>query len=210
LQLETLMKILLTGATGYIGKRMLPVLVEEGHEVVCLVRDPNRFNPPKSLSAKVTIIKADLLDSKSLKDIPLDIDAAYYLVHSMTHNKDYQELEKKSAINFREALDKTSAKQVIYLSGIVNESDLSEHLSSRKTVENELGKGMFALTTLRAGIIIGSGSASFEIIRDLVEKLPFMITPKWLKTKCQPIGVSDVISFSEEIIIKRKDLQSKL
>jgi uncharacterized protein YbjT (DUF2867 family) len=100
LQLETLMKILLTGATGYIGKRMLPVLVEEGHEVVCLVRDPNRFNPPKSLSAKVTVIKADLLDSKSLKDIPLDIEAAYYLVHSMTHNKDYQELEKKSAINF--------------------------------------------------------------------------------------------------------------
>jgi uncharacterized protein YbjT (DUF2867 family) len=204
LQLETLMKILLTGATGYIGKRMLPVLVEEGHEVVCLVRDPNRFNPPKSLSAKVTIIKADLLDSKSLKDIPLDIDAAYYLVHSMTHNKDYQELEKKSAINFREALDKTSAKQVIYLSGIVNESDLSEHLSSRKTVENELGKGMFALTTLRAGIIIGSGSASFEIIRDLVEKLPFMITPKWLKTKCQPIGVSDVISFLKKSLLNEK------
>jgi len=111
----------------------------------------------------------------------------------MSTSKNFSELEKQSAINFRNALNQTNARQVIYLSGIVNSETLSKHLNSRKNVEIELSKGNYALTTLRAGIIIGSGSASFEIIRDLVEKLPIMITPKWLKTKCQPIGISDVI-----------------
>ena len=189
------MKILLTGSTGYIGKRLLPVLVELGHEVICCARDPQRFKPPASISEKVSVIRLDLLDEQSLKNIPNDIDGAYYLVHSMSSSSDYKKLERQSAINFRNALEKTSAKHVIYLSGIVNETELSQHLSSRRDVEEELGKGSYNLTTLRAGIIIGSGSASFEIIRDLVEKLPMMITPKWLKTKCQPIGVSDVIAF---------------
>lgn len=189
------MKIVLTGATGYIGKRLLPVLVEAGHEVICGVRDVNRFNPPKSIRQKVSVIEIDLLDESTLDRIPKDIEGAYYLVHSMSSSKKYKSLEKTSAIHFRNALDKTQVKHVIYLSGIVNESQLSEHLSSRKDVETELEKGKYNLTTLRAGIIIGSGSASFEIIRDLVEKLPVMITPKWLKTKSQPIGVSDVIAF---------------
>ena len=112
--------------------------------------------------------------------------------------------EKLSAINFREAVNKTNAKHVIYLSGIVNETALSEHLASRKQVEEELSKGSFALTTLRAGIIIGSGSASFEIIRDLVEKLPIMVTPKWLETRCQPIGISDVILFLSKTLLNEK------
>lgn len=188
-------KILLTGATGYIGKRLLPILVESGYHVVCCARDVKRFNPPASLRASISIIEVDLLESKTLENIPSDIDAAYYLVHSMSSAKDYQELEKQSAINFREALEDTKVEQVIYLSGIVNESELSKHLASRKQVEIELGKGKFSLTTLRAGIIIGSGSASFEIIRDLVEKLPIMITPKWLETKCQPIGIADILLF---------------
>ena len=189
------MKILLTGSTGYIGKRLLPVLVEAGYEVVCCVRDVNRFNPPESIKDKISVIEIDLLDEKSLIRIPKDIDGAYYLVHSMSSSREYKSLERTSAINFRNALDKTNVQHVIYLSGIVNESELSGRLSSRKDVEDELSKGKFNFTTLRAGIIIGSGSASFEIIRDLVEKLPIMITPKWLKTKCQPIGVSDVITF---------------
>lgn len=189
------MKVLLTGATGYIGKRLLPALVESGHEVVCSVRDKERFSPPGSIIDKISVIEIDLLDSASLQNIPKNIDAAYYLVHSMSSSKNYASLEKDSAINFREALKNTEVQQVIYLSGIVNENQLSKHLSSRKEVEHELEKGIYNLTTLRAGIIIGSGSASFEIIRDLVEKLPVMIAPKWLKTKCQPIGVSDVISF---------------
>jgi uncharacterized protein YbjT (DUF2867 family) len=187
-------KILLTGATGYIGKRLLPALVDSGYEVVCCVRDPKRFNPPQTLRDKIQIIQVDLLERESLDRIPTDIDGAYYLVHSMSSSLDYQELEVRAAQNFREVINTTQVKHVIYLSGIVNEVELSKHLSSRKNVESELEKGSFSLTTLRAGIIIGSGSASFEIIRDLVEKLPVMIAPKWLNTKCQPIGITDVIT----------------
>ncbi|HUH75323.1 MAG TPA: SDR family oxidoreductase [Chitinophagales bacterium] len=188
------MKILLTGATGYIGKRLLPLLIEAGHEVICGVRDPLRFRVPESLIDNISVIQLDLLDEKSLENIPKDIDGAY-LVHSMSSTGDFQAMEETSAINFREALNTTQVNHVIYLSGIVNESELSKHLDSRKKVEMELGKGNYNFTTFRAGIIIGSGSASFEIIRDLVEKLPIMITPKWLNTKCQPIGVSDVLGF---------------
>ena len=198
------MKILLTGATGYIGKRLLPVLVENGHEVVCCTRDLKRFNPPKSLASSISTIQVDLLDEASLENIPKDINIAYYLVHSMSTSENYSSLESQSAINFRNALNKTAVKQVIYLSGIVNESKLSEHLASRKNVEDELSKGDYHLTTLRAGIIIGSGSASFEIIRDLVEKLPVMITPKWLNTRCQPIGISDVLTFLSRSILNKE------
>lgn len=198
------MKILLTGATGYIGKRLLPVLVEAGHEVICCVRDLNRFEPPESLKQKISIIKLDLLDEATLGNIPKDIDGAYYLVHSMSASSDYKSLEHQSAINFRNALAATTVQHVVYLSGIVNETNLSEHLSSRKNVEHELKNGQYNFTALRAGIIIGSGSASFEIIRDLVEKLPVMITPKWLNTRCQPIGISDVISFLSKSIFNPK------
>jgi len=189
------MKILLTGATGYIGKRLLPILVKKGHEVVCCVRDANRFNPPESLLPFIEIIQVDFLEAASLGNVPTDIDAAYYLIHSMSSSLDYQKLEQITATNFKDVINKTKAKQVIYLSGIVNENVLSDHLKSRKNVENILSNNRFSLTTLRAGIIIGSGSASFEIIRDLVEKLPIMIAPKWLNTKCQPIGIRDVIKF---------------
>ena len=197
------MKILLTGATGYIGKRLLSALIDAGHDVVCCVRDVRRFNPPESIKNKVKVVDIDLLNPKSLEKIPKDIDCAYYLVHSMSSSKNYEELEKNSAINFKTAINKTNAKQVIYLSGIINETELSKHLNSRKVVENELKKGNYHLTVLRAGIIIGSGSASFEIIRDIVEKLPIMITPKWLNTKCQPIGVEDVISILKKSVFNK-------
>jgi len=189
------MKVLLTGANGYIGKRLINTLVEDGHEVICCVRDAKRFNPAEILLPKIKVIEIDLLEKETLTKIPKDIDGAYYLVHSMSSSSEYESLEKQCAVNFREAMDSTNVKQVLYLSGIVNEKELSKHLSSRKNVEKELEKGKYKLTTLRAGIIIGSGSASFEIIRDLVEKLPIMITPKWLNTKCQPIGIKDVIEF---------------
>lgn len=189
------MNILLTGATGYIGKRLLPALVQDGHHVICGTRDTSRFNPPKSLLKNIDIIELDLLDENTLDNIPDDIDGAYYLVHSMSGSENYSELEERCARNFVNRVNATNCQQTIYLSGMVNEEELSKHLSSRKNVENILNSGNFHLTTLRAGIIIGSGSASFEIIRDLVEKLPVMITPKWVKTKCQPIGVRDVIKF---------------
>jgi len=198
------MKLLLTGASGYIGKRLLPVLVASGHEVICGVRDINRFALPASLKSRIEVVQIDLLDKASLENIPKDIDGAFYLVHSMSVSSDYLTLEKESAINFRNAINQTSAQHVVYLSGIINESELSQHLASRKNVEIELSKGNYNFTTLRAGIIVGSGSASFEIMRDLVEKLPIMVTPKWLNTKCQPIGISDVIEILSKTIFNPK------
>lgn len=198
------MNILLTGATGYIGKRLLPVLIELGHHVICGVRDPKKFHTENTLSKNFEVVELDLTIPKSFNNLPLNIDVAYYLVHSMSSSKNYEELEKQSAVNFREAMERMKIKQVIYLSGIVNSNSLSKHLASRKAVEIELSKGTYALTTLRAGIIIGSGSASFEIIRDLVEKLPVMIAPKWLKTKCQPIGISDVVRILTGVLYNEK------
>lgn len=198
------MKILLTGATGYIGKRLLPVLIKNGHRVVCCVRDVNRFSPPNSLKSFIDIIQVDFLEKNTLTNIPEDIDAAYYLIHSMSTSNAYEKLEELAAQNFKQAMCKTSIQHLIYLSGIVNESSLSKHLKSRKNVENILNEGAYKCTTLRAGIIIGSGSASFEIIRDLVEKLPLMIAPKWLKTKCQPIGIRDVLNFLEKALLNEK------
>lgn len=194
------MKVLLTGANGYIGKRLLPLLIDLSHHVICAVRDINRFHISHESNSQIEFLEIDLLDSNSLLNIPKDIDIAFYLVHSMSNEIDYVIAEKKSAINFRNALESTHCKQVIYLSGIVNDKILSKHLQSRLTVENELKKGKYATTVFRAGIIIGSGSASFEIIRDLVEKLPLMIAPKWLKTKSQPIAIRDVLSILSKSI----------
>jgi uncharacterized protein YbjT (DUF2867 family) len=190
------LKILLTGATGYIGQRLLPELLLGGHEIVCCVRDKNRFDLSRYPEGQIKVIETDFLKEESLGNIPKDVEAAYYLLHSMaTSYEDFEILEERSAINFKNAIEHTNVKQVIYLSGIVNEDRLSKHLKSRKKVENVLSSQKFALTTLRAGIIVGSGSASFEIIRDLVEKLPVMIAPKWLNTKSQPIAVRNVIEF---------------
>lgn len=199
------MKILLTGSTGYIGRRLLPVLVEAGHQVVCLVRDKRRFDwedfTPEFL-AQVTVIEADLNGDQLPSTIPADIDAAYYLVHSMSSsNPDFSSAESQSAQNFVTIVNATRAQQIIYLSGIVNDADLSDHLLSRKNVEDILAQANAPLTVLRAAIIIGSGSASFEIIRDLVEKLPMMIAPKWLKTRCQPIGIRNVIEYLHGVIL---------
>lgn len=197
------MKILLTGVTGYIAQRLLPVLLENGHHVVCCVRDKNRFNKKSYASQNLIVIEADFLKKETLQKIPDDIDVAYYLIHSMsTESGDFENLEQQCAINFKKRIEQTNAKQVIYLSGISNAESLSKHLTSRKHVESILHDSKFALTTLKAGIIVGSGSASFEIIRDLVEKLPFMITPRWLKTKCQPIAIRNVVEFLNGVIGK--------
>ena len=196
------MKILLTGATGYIGKRLLPLLIEQGHDIVCCVRDKNRFYAPAELIDKITVVEVDFLNQETMSNIPEDIDAAYYLIHSMSGSAtNFDELESNSALNFVERVNETTAKQVIYLSGIINDSSLSKHLSSRKKVEEILTSGTFATTTLRAGIIVGSGSASFDIIRDLVNKLPVMVTPKWLNTRCQPIAIPDVLEFLSKSLL---------
>ena len=190
------MKILVTGSTGYIGKRLIPILINEGHDVVCAVRDVLRADKTYFEDAHISIVEADFLKPETLKNIPKDIDVAYYLIHSMSNtSKDFEKLEATCADNFKNYFETTQVKQVIYLSGITNEEELSKHLQSRKHVEELLASKNYALTVFKAGIIVGSGSSSFEIIRDLVEKLPVMIAPKWLNTKTQPIAVRDVLAF---------------
>ncbi len=195
------MRILLTGVTGYVGKRLLPVLIESGHDIVVCVRDRNRLTIHKNLLQKIQIVEIDFLKSADVKSFPKDIDAAYYLIHSMsTSTKKFDTLEITAAKNFRKIIEELPVKQVIYLSGISNENNLSKHLNSRREVEDYLRSDKYALTVLRAGIIVGSGSASFEIIRDIVEKLPIMVTPKWVLTKSQPIAIRDVILFLKKVL----------
>tara|TARA_R110002126_G_scaffold55819_6_gene149701 strand:+ start:17801 stop:19222 length:1422 start_codon:yes stop_codon:yes gene_type:complete len=198
------MKILVTGATGYIGKRLIPLLLNDGHKIVCPVRDKKRAENYYK-EQNIELIEADFLDANSLKSIPTDIDAAYYLIHSMSNSaKEFHVLEEKCAFNFKRFAENTSIKQVIYLSGITNDTKLSKHLLSRKNVEHTLSSSSYALTTFKAGIIVGSGSSSFEIIRDIVEKLPFMIAPKWLNTKTQPLGIRDILAFLHKALGKKE------
>jgi len=195
------LKILLTGATGYIAQRLLPELLSANHYVYCCVRDKGRFDLQRFENPDICVIEVDLLREESLQNIPSEIDIAYYLVHSMsTSNGDFEKMEAASAENFKSRMLQTNVRQVIYLTGITNERHLSKHLHSRLHVENILKTGTYSFTALRAGIIVGSGSASFEIIRDLVEKLPIMITPKWLNTKTQPIAIRDVVAYLKGVI----------
>jgi uncharacterized protein YbjT (DUF2867 family) len=200
------MKVLLAGANGYIGTRLIPVLLEDNDNLVCLVRDKRRFHEQSDFSEKVTLLKGDLLKEESIEQFPEDIEVAYYLVHSMSQDKDFAKLEALSAYNFVQQLDKTNCKQVIFLSGITNDTNLSEHLTSRRHVEDVLREAKAALTVLRAAIIIGSGSSSFEIIRDLTEKLPIMTVPRWVHTKCQPIAIRDVLGYLNGVKLNKKAL----
>lgn len=196
------MRILITGTTGYIAKRLALQLLEDKHELICCVRDMERIPDEIEEHPLCTFIKIDFL-SPETHVIPKNIDVAYYLIHSMsTSAKDFEALERQCAQNFKLLVEHTTCKQVIYLSGIVNDDSLSKHLKSRLQVEETLKSKHYGLTTFRAGIIVGSGSASFEIIRDIVEKLPLMITPKWLNTKTQPIGIRDVLTYLCEAISK--------
>jgi uncharacterized protein YbjT (DUF2867 family) len=193
------MNILVTGANGYIGQRLIPVLLNEGHHLYCCVRNKKRFEDEHDHS-EVEVIEIDFLaDSNAI--FPVAIDVAFYLIHSMSGGGNFEELEAKTAEKFKALITATQCRQIIYLSGISNEKNLSRHLSSRLRVEEILQSGNIPITILRAGIIVGSGSASFEIIRDIVEKLPVMITPKWVNTLCQPIAIRNVIQFLSGVML---------
>ena len=196
------MRILILGANGYIGKRLIPVLVERGYEVICCVRDKRRLVIEPSLLEQVEVREVDFLQKDTIANLPLSIDIVFYLIHSMSASiKDFVSLEEEAANNFLEYVEGTSARQIIYLTGIINDGEkLSPHMQSRYNVEKILKKSSSSTTILRAAIIVGSGSASFEIIRDLVEKLPVMVTPKWVKSRIQPIAIRDVIKFLTGVI----------
>lgn len=195
------MKVLLTGANGYIGTRLLRRLIQEGHQIVALVRHPERM---QIKDPHLEVLQGDLLKVITL---PEDIESAYYLVHAMSDDpKLFHEKDRVSALNFSSAIQNTRCKQIVYLSGLASDPKLSEHLSSRLEVEEILKESQIPVTVLRASIIIGSGSASFEMIRDLVEKLPLMVAPRWVRKKCQPIAISDVLDYLIGILGNEKAL----
>lgn len=198
------MKILLTGATGYIGKRLLPMLLAQGHEVICCVRDRQRF-PTEGIYGHpaIRLFEVDFLEEVPPAASLADIDVAYYLIHSMSDSTgDFGEMEARAATNFATLMRSTAVRQVIYLGGISNEQQLSRHLASRKNVSTILHASGLTITTLQAGIIVGSGSSSFEIMRDLVEKLPIMVTPRWLNTRCQPIAIRNVLEYLTGVLLR--------
>jgi uncharacterized protein YbjT (DUF2867 family) len=185
-------KVLVTGATGFIGKRLVEALLEEGFRVRAVLRRPG--NP---LPKEVETIPGDLLDRSSLDPVLSGIDTAFYLVHSMAAGRaGFERRDRQAVENFVSAANKAGLRRAIYLGGLGETgSGLSEHLASRLEVAGILKRGNFLTTVLRAAIIIGAGGASYEIIKALVERLPVMITPKWVSTNCQPIAVRDVIRY---------------
>src|ERR1035437_868836 len=203
------MRILLTGANGYIGMRLLPVLVEAGHEVTCVVRDRNRFQPSPDLLNKINIIEFDFLQPENaLQHFNKKyFDVAYYLIHSLGDTSTtLKEYERRSAGCFVLVATLTQVKQIVYLSGISNEKNLSKHLMARKAVKDVFMRSGIAYTIFEAGIIVGSGSVSFEIIRDLTEKLPVMIVPRWLNSRCQPIAIRNVINYLHRCLLNEQTL----
>ena len=188
------MKIAVTGATGYIGGRLIPQLLDAGHEVVALARRPAKLDEDP-WRERVEVRAADVLDESSLDDALAGCDAAYYLVHSMGGGDDFADADRKAAENFAAAAARCGAGRIVYLGGLGEAEELSPHLSSRHEVGATLAGGVVDVTELRAAIVIGSGSISFEMLRYLTEVLPVMITPQWVETRCQPIAIRDVLSY---------------
>lgn len=190
--------ILVTGATGYIGGRLVPRLLERGYTVRCVARSATKLTCRSWAShANVQIIESDASDAARLQAALQSCGTAYYLIHSMVAvGRDYRDRDRELALTFARAASAAGVRRIIYLGGLGETGDaLSPHLSSRREIETALASGDAAVTVLRAAMIIGSGSASFEILRYLVERLPVMITPRWVHTQCQPIAVRDVLRY---------------
>ncbi|MDQ6781282.1 MAG: SDR family oxidoreductase [Candidatus Eremiobacteraeota bacterium] len=193
------MKILVTGCTGYIGARLVPRLQAAGHVVRCMARDPRRL---ADRFPNADVVRGDVFDSPSLRTALADVDLAFYLVHSMNAGqRDFAKADRQAAVNFGEAAKAEGVQRVVYLGGLGGaDSHLSAHLRSRQEVGEQLRVHGPSVTEFRAALIIGSGSASFEMIRYLTERLPLMIAPKWVATRCQPIAIADVLAYLVEAV----------
>ena len=190
------MRILVVGATGFVGSRLVDALVEHDHDVVAFSRSVDLASLPDGVEP----FEGDLGDPNSLSDLCSMVDVAYYLVHSLT-TSDFAERDRRYARRLRDLASAAGVDRVIYLSGISgDEVDLSPHLQSRREVESVLAEGTYDLTVVRAAVIIGAGSASFKILDDLTDRLPVMVVPKWVQTPCQPIGIQDTIQYLVKLL----------
>lgn len=200
-------KILITGANGFVGKRLILYLLNQGHQIyaLCRIKGAKVFAEDRP---NLHYIWGDLRNPETIKGVPKDIEAAYYLVHSMSEIVgNLVDTEIEVVEQFIKGVKNSHIKQIIYLGGIINdEKRLSPHLKSRLLVEKALKQSGIPCTVLRASIIIGAGSASFEIIRDLCEKLPIMIAPKWVNSLCQPIAIGDVLFYLSSVLLNQKCL----
>lgn len=192
-------RCLVTGATGYIGGNLVPALLERGHTVRALARTPNKLDDVPWRD-RVEVAKGDLSDAESLATAFTDVDVVYYLVHSMGTAKDFEREEARSADNVVTAAKRAGVQRIVYLSGLhpPNTDELSQHLRSRTAVGDKLIASGIETLVLQAGIVVGSGSASFEMIRHLTDRLPVVTAPKWVHNKIQPIAIGDVLHYLSE------------
>ncbi|MDE2785482.1 MAG: SDR family oxidoreductase [Chloroflexota bacterium] len=192
-------RICLTGATGYVGGRLLSILQRDGYRVRCIARRPENLRSP--LSETTEAVRGDLLDRASLVDAMRGQDVAFYLVHSMGSSGDFAEEERRCAENFAEAARETGVRRIIYLGGLGSDGrNLSDHLSSRRQVGDILRGSEAQVIEFRASIVIGSGGVSFEMVRALVERLPVMVTPRWVSVAAQPIAINDLLEYLRQSI----------
>jgi uncharacterized protein YbjT (DUF2867 family) len=188
------LRVLVTGATGYIGGRLVPVLEASGVALRCLARQPSALQ--SRVAATTEVVQGDLFDPASLDDALAGIDVAYYLVHSMGAHGDYREKDRRAARNFGEAARRAGVRRIVYVGGLASdEGGLSHHLRSRIETGNVLRASGVQVVEFRASVVVGSGSLSFELIRALVERLPIMICPRWVSTLAQPIGIDDLLAY---------------
>jgi uncharacterized protein YbjT (DUF2867 family) len=190
-------RLLVTGATGYVGGHLAALLVERGHTVRALARNPDKLRDVP-WRERAEVVRGDLSDPESLAAAFSDVDVVYYLVHSMGSSSDFVSEEERSARNVAAVAEKAGVRRIVYLSGLHPKGELSRHLRSRNAVGDVLMKSGVETVVLQAGIVAGSGSASFEMIRHLTDRLPVMTAPKWVRNEIQPISLDDVLHYLTE------------